>query len=72
MAKKMDNVQFVKHMMEHSQAGALKQAFIIEAIRQYSRTVLASTEKWPDNYLISQESWKQCAEECIQEIDNRK
>jgi predicted nucleic-acid-binding protein len=70
MAKKpQTNVQLVTHMMEYSQVGALKQAFIIEAISQYSKQIVES-EPWTDG-VITHAAWKAAAQECITEIENR-
>jgi hypothetical protein len=65
------NEKLVEAIMETSQAGVLKQAFVIEAIRNYSKMVLEDTEVWGSRSIISQEAWKQCAKECIETIDGR-
>jgi hypothetical protein len=65
------NEELVTRMMRTSQAGALKQAFIIEAIHNYSQMVLQDTEVWSANSFINQDAWKQCAKECLTAIDER-
>jgi hypothetical protein len=65
------NEKLVEAIMETSQAGVLKQAFVIEAIRNYSKMVLEDTEVWGSRSIISQDAWKQCAKECIETIDGR-
>ena len=71
MSKKTKtNVQFVKDIMEASECGALKQAFVIEAIHRYSRDVLRDETDWGNSF-ISKDAWQQCATECLAAIDGR-
>jgi hypothetical protein len=67
----MTNEQLVKKMMNSSETGVLKQAFIIEAIYHYSELVINQMEE-SEKSLIKSSAWKQCAKECIDEIDGRK
>jgi hypothetical protein len=67
-AKPKTNVQLVRHIMEYSAVGALKQAFVIEALYQYSQQMLDDKEAWPQNAFISQEAWQTCAKEVIASI----
>lgn len=65
----MTNVEKVTHMMEHSNYGALKQVFIMEAIRNYSeQTVKSDFSKW-NNGFISKDAWKSIAEETLKECN---
>ena len=66
----MLNTVLVKRMMENSKAGGLKQAFIIEAIRNYSERIV-NGKPWDKGCGLNFEAWKCCAEECIEAIDNR-
>jgi len=68
MAKSKTNVQAVKKMMEFSAVGPMKQAFIMTALEEYSKQVLADTCKWPENSMISQEVWKTAAQETLDEL----
>lgn len=68
--KPLTNVQLVTKMMEFSEVGAIKQAFIIEAIRVYSKNIIESPP-WPDTAFISHAAWKKAAEECVKDIDGR-
>ncbi len=70
MTKHQTNVELVTHMMEFSEAGALMQAFIIEAIHNYSQQTLAA-EIWTGNSFINQDAWKLCAKECLDSIEKR-
>ena len=73
MKKLKTNVELVTDMMEFSQAGALKQAFIIEAIHNYSQDVVAA-ENASDGVsvsFISPQAWKLCAKECLDAISSR-
>jgi len=65
------NELLVLHMMNFSRAGALKQAFVIEAIQRYSHMVLKDTTDWSGS-IVSKESWQQCARECIESIETRR
>jgi hypothetical protein len=69
--KPKTNIQLVRHIMEYSQAGALKQAFVIEALYQYSQQILKDKEAWPQNSFVSQEAWQTCAEETLASIAGR-
>ena len=69
--KPKTNIQLVRHMMEYSAAGALKQAFVIEALMSYSNQILKDKEAWPQNSFVSQEAWQTCAEEVITSITER-
>ena len=64
------NIQFVVGMMEHSEVGAIKQTFILEAIAFYADQTMKS-EPWPENSLINQDAWKLCAQECLDALNNR-
>lgn len=71
MSKKpLTNVQLVTHMMNHSAVGALKQAFIIEALRTYSENIVRSPP-WPDTAVISHAAWKIAAQECLDSLNSR-
>ena len=69
--KPKTNIQLVRHIMEYSQVGALKQAFVIEALYQYSQQILKDKEAWPQNSFVSQEAWQTCAEETLASITGR-
>ena len=70
-SKTQTNVQLVKRMMEQSSQGALMQAFIIEAIHQYSQQILDDKAVWPQGSFVSQEAWQTCAKEVIASITER-
>jgi hypothetical protein len=69
--KPKTNIQLVRHIMEYSATGALKQAFVIEALYQYSQQILDDKEAWPQNSFVSQEAWQTCAEETLASITGR-
>ena len=69
--KPKTNIQLVRHIMEYSQAGVLKQAFVIEALMSYSNQILKDKEAWPQNSFVSQEAWQTCAKEVIASITER-
>jgi hypothetical protein len=47
------------------------QAFIIEAIAKYSEQTKVSPPWSKDNTFISEESWRACADEVLEAINNR-
>lgn len=67
---KKTNIGLVTNMMNFSETGALKQAFIIEAIHYYSQLILADESDWGYS-LLSKDAWQQCAKECIKSIEER-
>lgn len=69
--KPKTNIQLVRHIMEYSQAGALKQAFVIEALYQYSQQILKDKATWPQGSFVSQEAWLVCAKETLASITGR-
>lgn len=66
--KKLNNKQLLNQMITKSDAGVLKQAFIMEAIAHYSKAVLADTSDWGVSF-ISKDAWQLCAKECLQSLD---
>lgn len=56
------NVEFVTNLMEHSEFGALQQAFIIECIRYYSEKVTQNGKPKEDpNSFIDPALWYEIA-----------
>lgn len=72
MAKRLTNVQFMKKMMEHSEFGALAQAFIIDAVTKQAEAVAAADpgeiSKGMGGF-ISSEAWVGVAKEIKQKMD---
>jgi len=68
--KHKTNIQLVTDLMSHSQQGALMQAFIIEAISKYSEQTKVSPP-WSNQNFISEASWRACADEALEAINNR-
>ena len=65
------NVEFVRDLMEHSKYGALVQPFVIEALDQYSKTVVANQEQYPEDHFISKTAWIGIAKEVQQKVKDR-
>lgn len=70
-SKHKTNVQLINDLMSHSQQGVLMQAFIIEAIAKYAEQTKVSPPWSKDNTFISEESWRACADEAVEAINNR-
>jgi hypothetical protein len=70
MAKKIkDNVDLVKDMMEHSQFGALAQAFIIDALTKQSNAVAKADPASINGGLVNPEAWVGVAKEIKAKMD---
>lgn len=69
--KPRTNIELVTEMMEFSKAGALKQAFIIEAIAYYAKRQVDAEPWLSESSPVNQASWKACAQECLDSINNR-
>jgi hypothetical protein len=65
MAKRKTNVQFVKHIMEFSNHGALMQAFIMQALEQYAKSVASKKPEQLDTPMVSGQAWHGCATELL-------
>jgi len=68
--KHKTNIQLVTELMNHSPQGVLMQAFIIEAIAHYAKQTKVSPP-WSNQNFISEASWRACADEALEAIDNR-
>ena len=59
---KKTNTEFVTELMEHSDHGVLMQAFVLEALDNYSKQFVGKTKApagWPN--WISFDAWSGCA-----------
>lgn len=63
------NTEVLFELMNYSQHGALMQGYVMNAIEQYSRNLLASEkpDDWPE--MLSWESWRGCAGEIVKALD---
>lgn len=69
MREHKTNVDFVTHIMEHSDYGALKQAFIISALDVYSRMCIRDDEECNvANGFIDPKAWQGIAREVNAEL----
>lgn len=59
--QRLTNVEFVTDLMEHSEYGALIQAFVLQALGQYAKTVAAASPQDLDTSLVSGHAWHGCA-----------
>lgn len=69
--KHTTNTEFVVSLMNHSSYGALVQAFVIEALTNYSENVINDTSVWPQLSLIPQASWKGIAHEISIKVQSK-
>ncbi len=71
MPKRKTNVQIIKDIMEHSQYGALAQAFVIDALSKWSDKVAASTpDQYPENGIVHPPAWIGVAKEIKGKLDS--
>jgi hypothetical protein len=70
--KKETNAKFVVRLMEQSSTGPLMQAFVLEALRDYSARMLAAEPPADaDAGFITWTAWHACAAETDQALTDR-
>lgn len=65
------NVEFIVELMEFSNNGALIQAYVLEALRIYSESVVQNQDQIPEEGFISRKLWVSCAEEILAKLKER-
>lgn len=68
MKRRMTNVEKITHMMEHSEYGALKQGFMIQALEEYAKLVSEADLSEFANGFIPGEVWVGIANEVLTEL----
>lgn len=68
-ARRKTNTQFIKHLMDFSNNGALMQAFVLTAIEKYSDAVAKADPDELNNGFISGNAWIACAKEARTALD---
>jgi hypothetical protein len=68
--KHITNAQLIGDLMSFSKQGVLMQVFIIEAIAKYAEQTKVSPA-WANEGFISEASWRKCADEALEAINNR-
>jgi len=68
--RKQTNKQLVINLMDRSSAGVLSQAFVLQALENYSAQVLAASndQLGGEGALINPEAWKACARETLEKL----
>jgi hypothetical protein len=70
--KRETNIAFVGRLMDQASAGPLMQAFVLEALRDYSARMLATeTPADAESGFISWAAWQACAVETNQAMADR-
>lgn len=69
--KRTTNVEFIVELMEFSNNGALIQAYVLEALRIYSESVVQNQDQIPEEGFISRKLWVSCAEEILAKLKER-
>lgn len=71
--KRETNTKFVARLMDQASTGPLMQAFLLEALRDYSAKVLATDAPADaDAGLITWTAWHACAAEADQALADRR
>ena len=65
------NVEFVTELMEVSRNGPMIQAYVLEALRLYSDSVVQNQDQIPEDGFISRRLWVSCAEEVLEKLEGR-
>ena len=65
------NVEFVTELMEISRNGPMIQAYVLEALRLYSDSVVQNQDQIPEDGFISRRLWVSCAEEVLEKLEAR-
>ena len=69
--RKPTNVEFVTDLMEFSDNGPMIQAYVLEALRLYSDSVVQYQDQIPEDGFISRRLWVSCAEEVLKKLEAR-
>lgn len=71
MAKKHDNISFVKQLMTFSGTGALAHVFVFAALDYYSKSILSRKDLEKDmGNIVNPEAWQRCAREVLEKMDH--
>ena len=65
------NVEFVTELMDYSNNGPIMQAYVLEALRLYSDSVIALQDEMSDDGFISKKLWVSCATEVLRKLEER-
>jgi hypothetical protein len=69
---RMNNVEFLEWLCEHSRHGALAQIFILDAVAKFADAVAESSiEDYPDNHMVHPSAWIGVAKEIKQKMEDR-
>lgn len=65
------NVEFITELMEFSRNGPVIQAFVLQSLEVYAKTVIERQEEIDEGGFISRRLWVACAEEIVKKIEER-
>jgi hypothetical protein len=68
---KSTNVEFITELMEFSKHGPMIQAYVLEALRLYSDSVVQNQDQIPECGFISRRLWVGCATEVLEKLEAR-
>lgn len=64
------NVELVTRLMEYPKSGPLMQAMVLQALDQFACMVLASEPGSLESPMVSEASWRACAEEIRESLSS--
>lgn len=64
------NVELVTRLMEYPKSGPLMQAMVLQALDQFACMVLASEPGSLESPMVSEASWRACAEELRESLSS--
>lgn len=65
------NVEFMVELMEFAKSGPVMQAYVLEALRMYSDSVVQNQDQIPEDGFVSRRVWVGCAEEVLTKLEER-
>lgn len=65
------NVEFMVELMEFAKSGPVMQAYVLEALRLYSDSVVQNQDQIPEDGFVSRRVWVGCAEEVLTKLEER-
>jgi hypothetical protein len=69
--KIQSNKQFINYVIDNSQYGVVTQAFIIEALMAYCKSVIEAKDEFALFGMISDQLWRDVAIDVKEAIDDR-
>ena len=69
--ERLTNSQFVQELMDCPRSGPLLQVMVLQALDQFSTGVLQAKAGSMGNQMVSEEAWRECAQEIQDKLTQR-